>query len=82
MAKRKPNPMPGDVREILDARDVMEDYRARPFYQRNDYLGWIERAKKPATRQKRIDQMVEELEIGGIYMGMKHRPSRKDGSRS
>lgn len=60
----------------------MEDYRARPYYQRNDYLGWIDRAKKPSTRQKRINQMVEELEIGGIYMGMDHRPSRKDGSVS
>ncbi len=74
--------MPEDIREILEDRGVTEDYQSRPYYQRNDYLGWIDRAKKKTTRQRRIDQMIEELEIGGIYMGMEHRPSRKDGSRS
>jgi uncharacterized protein YdeI (YjbR/CyaY-like superfamily) len=55
----------------------MEAYHARPAYQQNDYLGWIESAKKPETRQKRLQQMLDELEKGGIYMKMKHATSAK-----
>ena len=31
-------------------------------YQRNDYLGWIARARREATFQKRLAQMLDELE--------------------
>lgn len=70
--------MPEDLATLLEQRELMGDYEARPYYQRNDYLGWIGRSKRPETREKRISQMLEELELGGVYMGMKHRPSRKD----
>jgi uncharacterized protein YdeI (YjbR/CyaY-like superfamily) len=53
----------------------MDAYEARPAYQRNDYLGWFTRAKLPETRRKRIDQMLDELAQGGVYMGMRHHPS-------
>jgi len=56
----------------------MDDYLARPHYQRNDYLGWISRAARDTTRAKRIGQMMDELERGGVYMNMRHEPSRKD----
>ena len=69
--------MPADVSEELEQTRLMEDYLARPFYQRNDYLSWISRAKRPETRRKRLDQMVAELAAGGIYMGMDHPPSRR-----
>jgi uncharacterized protein YdeI (YjbR/CyaY-like superfamily) len=69
--------MPDDVRAELLERDLLDDYRARPRYQRNDYLGWIGRAKKPQTRDRRIAQMLEELDRGGVYMGMDHPPSRR-----
>ena len=49
----------------------MAPYRARPMYQQNDYVGWITRAKRPETRQKRLDQMLEELTVGGVYMKMR-----------
>jgi len=29
------------------------------------------------TRRKRIEQMLDELDAGGVYMGMDHPPSRK-----
>lgn len=70
-------PMPEDVAAELDARGLRADYDARPAYQRNDHLGWIARAKRPATREKRIAQMLDELEAGGVYMRMEHAPSRK-----
>jgi uncharacterized protein YdeI (YjbR/CyaY-like superfamily) len=69
--------MPDDVRTELEERDLVAAYEDRPFYQRNDYLAWISRAKRLETRQKRIEQMLDELERGGVYMKMEHPPSRK-----
>jgi len=69
--------MPEDVREELEERQLLAAYEQRPFYQRNDYLAWIGRAKHPATRSKRIEQMLTELDRGGVYMGMDHSPSRR-----
>jgi len=77
MAKRHTYPMPSDVKAALSKGSVAKDYAARPRYQQNDYVGWIMRSKLPATRKKRIDQMVAELKRGGVYMGMKHAPSAK-----
>ena len=48
----------------------MDAYRARPPYQRNDYLGWIDRAKRPETKERRLGQMLAELEQGDLYMKM------------
>jgi uncharacterized protein YdeI (YjbR/CyaY-like superfamily) len=76
--KRRPkHPMPKYVREALMERGLMDAYQERPPYQRNDYIGWITRAKRGETRQKRLEQMLEELEKGGVYMKMEHRASRK-----
>ena len=76
---RPTQPMPDDVRAELTDRGLMDDYERRPFYQRNDYLGWIARAKQLETRQRRIEQMLDELDRGGVYMKMDHPPSRKPG---
>jgi len=69
--------MPADVAKALSARGVRGDYDARPAYQRNDYLAWIGRSKRPETRARRLEQLLSELEKGGIYMGMKHAGSKK-----
>jgi len=63
-------PMPEDVRRELEQRGLMAAYRARPAYQQNDYLGWMARAKQPETRQKRLEQILEELAGGERYMNM------------
>lgn len=68
--KRALNPMPEDVRAALVSHHLVEAYEARPPYQRNDYLGWIGRAKGEETRAKRLRQMVDELKRGGVYMNM------------
>ncbi len=70
MLKRVRNPMPSFVREALDHANLLEAYRARPPYQRNDYLGWITRAKRSETRASRPTQMLDELAGGDIYMKM------------
>ena len=64
------NPMPEDVRLALDRNGLADAYAARPDYQRNDYLGWIVRAKREETRLKRLNQMLDELRRGGVYMNM------------
>ena len=71
MPARTRYPMPDFFRDALNARGLMDAYLARPPYQRNDYIGWIRRAKLEATKQKRLNQMLDELEHGGVYMKMK-----------
>ena len=68
--RRARNPMPDDVRDALISRGLKDAYDARPAYQRNDYLGWIGRAKRPDTRERRLLQMLDELERGDVYMNM------------
>ena len=75
--QRQRNPMPEAVRAALNERNLMEAFYQRPAYQQNDYLGWIGRAKRPETKQKRLHQMLDELETGGVYMKMEHRASAK-----
>jgi uncharacterized protein YdeI (YjbR/CyaY-like superfamily) len=72
--RRIRHPMPVFVRKALQASGLTNAYASRPPYQQNDYLGWIVRAKLPATRQKRIDQMLDELARGNVYMKMAWRP--------
>lgn len=68
--KRAINPMPDDIRTALDQNGLAAAYAARPDYQKNDYLGWIARAKREETRLKRLNQMLDELKRGGVYMNM------------
>jgi uncharacterized protein YdeI (YjbR/CyaY-like superfamily) len=74
--KRPANPMPDDVAAALEAEGLRTRYDARPWYQRNDYLGWIARARRAETRQKRFRQMLDELRAGDVYMKMAWHPRR------
>lgn len=80
--KRPKHPMPGYVREALIERGLMDAYHARPAYQQNDYIGWIEKAKREETKMKRLTQMLEELQTGGVYMKMKHPASARSKDES
>ena len=71
MPPRPRYPMPEFFRDALNARGLMDAYLSRPPYQRNDYIGWVNRAKRAETKQKRLNQMLDELETGGVYMNMK-----------
>jgi uncharacterized protein YdeI (YjbR/CyaY-like superfamily) len=73
---RPAQPMPEFVRAALGKAKLMDRYRARPPYQRNDYLMWINKAKLEATKRKRLDQMLAELKSGDVYMRMAWRPIR------
>jgi uncharacterized protein YdeI (YjbR/CyaY-like superfamily) len=71
--KRPIHPMPDYVKDALHERGLMEAYEARPPYQRNDYVGWITRAKREETRMRRLEQMLDELAAGDLYMKMPYR---------
>lgn len=76
-ARRARWPMPALVERALKETGLQAAYDERPPYQRNDYVGWILHAKTPATKMKRLAQMLDELERGGVYMRMKHAASAK-----
>ena len=69
--------MPADVKLELERRGLRADYDHRPAYQRNDYIAWIERAVRKEIRLKRLNQMLDQLEKGGVYMRMDHPASKK-----
>jgi uncharacterized protein YdeI (YjbR/CyaY-like superfamily) len=62
--------MPEFVAAAIAEAGLTEAYEARPPYQRNDYVGWINNAKRDAKRHKRLAQMLDELRRGDVYMKM------------
>ena len=75
--KRQRYPMLNFIKQALEDQGLTQEYTERPAYQQNDYIGWIDRAKRQETKEKRLRQMLIELEIGGVYMNMKHPASKK-----
>jgi len=75
--ERDVQPMPDDVLMRLTERGLLDAYHARPAYQQNDYLGWIGQGKRTETREKRVAQMLHELDQGGVYMEMVRPASAK-----
>jgi hypothetical protein len=63
-----PKPMPGFVKSALAKHKLLDAFRARPEYQRNDYLTWLD-AKLPDQRTARLNQLIDELTKGDVYMG-------------
>ena len=68
------HPMPDYIMDALVEHGLVDAYMGRPAYQQNDYIGWITRATRAETRQKRLDQMLSELESGDLYMKMAYTP--------
>lgn len=66
--------MPGFVRSALTARALMDAYRARPQYQQQDYLAWINGAKLNEAKRARLTQMLDELAKGDVYQGQPWSP--------
>jgi len=67
--KRGPKPVPGYVKTALAKHKLLEAFRARPEYQRNDYVTWLDAAKLAEQRQQRLTQFLDELGKGDVYMG-------------
>ena len=63
--------MPAFIKKALKSENLLNAYKNRPPYQQNDYVGWITRAKREETKQKRLQQMLNELRKGNVYMKMR-----------
>lgn len=72
--KRPKQKMPDFVKTALEEQGLRKAYDERPPYQRNDYLGWINRAVKDETKQNRLQKMLSELKQGHGYMAMDWKP--------
>jgi len=71
---REVYPLPDFIDEALQEDGVERLYMSRPAYQKNDYIGWIGRARNEKTLIKRLEQMLEELKDGDKYMKMRYGP--------
>lgn len=58
-AREDVNTLPADLAEALDQHQARAAFDAMPPSHRKQYLYWLESAKKPETRQKRIQAIVE-----------------------
>ncbi len=76
--KRPSQAMPGFVKQALKKRELLEAYKKRPAYQQNDYLIWISDAKMQDVKMQRLEQMLDELDKGGIYMNMEYLAPEKN----
>lgn len=82
-SKKDPRPrrpiysMPDYIKRELEGKGLIDAYRQRPPFQQNDYVGWITSAIQETTRQKRLEQMLDELQRGGVYMKMAYKPKQK-----
>jgi hypothetical protein len=62
--KRPRQPMPNFILKALRKRGLLRAYRRRPAYRQNDYLAWIDRAKRAETIDRRLAEMLEDLTRG------------------
>ena len=69
--------MPKFVCDALVEPDLVDAYGERPAYQQNDYIGWITRAKRADTRDRRLIQMLDELGTGDRYMNVSYTPHHR-----
>jgi uncharacterized protein YdeI (YjbR/CyaY-like superfamily) len=67
-----------DIRAALDANPVARRaFEKMPPSHRREYVTWIEEAKKPETRARRIEKMVGEMEEkAGRLSGQTEPPTR------
>src|SRR5688572_18428077 len=54
--------IPSDLQEILnDNPEAKHAFEKLSFTHRKEYVNWIEEAKKPETRQRRLEKTIEKL---------------------
>lgn len=53
--------VPADLLEALDAAGRRDAFEAQSFSHRREWVSWVEEAKRPATRARRIVATVERI---------------------
>lgn len=59
--------VPDYFRDVLTKHQLLDKYQALPFYQRKEWVQWVKHAKKPETREKRIEKALDSI-AKGVYM--------------
>ena len=75
MASQVEGELPRFVRSALESRGLVEAFEERPSAQRAHYVRRILRAVRASTAEKRLEQLLSELE-GGLYMKRPWAPRR------
>lgn len=75
--KRARHKMPEFIKKAITDNNLTQEYKERPDYQQNDYIGWITQAKLDETKIKRLNQMIDELKKGTLYMKMKYHKKKQ-----
>jgi uncharacterized protein YdeI (YjbR/CyaY-like superfamily) len=57
-AREAVNNLPADLEAALAAHDLLEAFSAWPASQKKQYLHWLEIARRPNTRQRRLRAIV------------------------
>jgi len=75
---------PGDLREAVQAKpETLALWQALTPLGRNEFICWVEDAKKPETRARRIERTREELHEGKkrpcCWSGCIHRTDKPPG---
>lgn len=73
-AEYKRGSIPKHIKRALKKKGMMKKYLERPISQQKDYIGWIDEAGKEKEQEKRINQMLDELKVGGVSTKAKHTP--------
>ena len=78
--------LPGDLQEALELRSAaLATWDEITPLARNEWICWIESAKKPATRRKRIEWGCSNLSDGKrrpcCWPGCPHRPKRAEAGQ-
>jgi hypothetical protein len=56
--------VPDDLRDALTVAGALDAFDALSYSHQREHLGWIDEAKRPETRARRIRQTVERLQAG------------------
>jgi hypothetical protein len=59
--------LPGFVTEALSARGLAGAFEARPDYQQAHYVRRVLRARAQATAERRLEQLLADLEAGEYF---------------
>lgn len=64
VVKNKRVIIPEDFRKALKKAKALDKFEATNFTNRKEYVGWVEGAKKPETRIRRIEKAVQKISRG------------------
>ena len=64
MAEQKDIELAADIKQALQAAGFWEEFAKMAASHKREYVKWIEEAKKPETRERRIQKMCEMLAEG------------------